>query len=177
MDGGSNYGSCKPRVFLALEEYDVKYFAMKDVPMPEEEDRQAAWRRHDVKARKILMDSMKSHLVFHISKVETSKDMFDTLKNLFVRGSTNRLTALRTQLHTIKMKRSESVDSYFTRVAEIKDQLGNVGEVIPDKELSTYILRGLLDSWESFVQSVSGHDQLPKYGCALGKNDETILVQ
>ena len=55
------------------------------------------------------------------------------------------------------------MDSYFTRVAEIKDQLGNVGEEIRDKELSIYILRGLLDAWESFVQSVTGCDNLPKY--------------
>lgn len=41
--------------------------------------------------------------------------------------------------------------------------MGNVGEVILDKELSTYILRGLPDAWESFVQSVSGRDNLPKY--------------
>ena len=68
-----------------------------------------------------------------MSKAETTKDMFDILKNLFEGDSTSRSIALRTQLHTIKMKRSNSVDSYFTRVAEIKDQLGNVGEEIPKK--------------------------------------------
>ena len=96
LDGGSNYGSWKPRVLLTLEEYDVKDFALKDVPMPEEEDRQAAWRRHDVKARKILMDSMKSHLVFHISKAETAKDMFDILKNHFECENISQSIALRT---------------------------------------------------------------------------------
>ena len=44
--------------------------------MPEEEERQASWKRHDVKERKILMDSMKSHLIFHISKEDTTKEMF-----------------------------------------------------------------------------------------------------
>ena len=27
----------------------------------------------------------------------------------------------------------------------------SVGKTVPDKELSTYILRGLPDSWESFM--------------------------
>ena len=94
------------------------------------------------------MDSVKSHLIFHISKAATAKEMFDTLKNLFERDSTSKLIALRTQLHTIKMKKLESVDSYFTRVAEIKDQLGNVGEEVPEKELSIYILCVLLNTWE-----------------------------
>ena len=96
------------------------------------------------------MDSVKSHLIFHISKEALAKEMFDTLKNLFERDGTSKSIALRTQLHTIKMKRSKSVDSYFTRVAEIRDQLGNAGEEIPENELSIYILCVLPDSWESF---------------------------
>ena len=119
LDGGSNCGPWKPRILLALEECDVKDYVVKEVPIPEEEESQASWRRHDVKARKILMDSVKSHLIFHISKAEMVKDMFDILKNLFKQDSTSRSIALRTQLHTIKMKRSESVDSYFTRVGGI----------------------------------------------------------
>ena len=53
------------------------------------------------------------------------------------------------------MKKSESVDSYFSRIAEIRDQLGNVGEVVLDKDLSIYIVRGLPNTWESFVQTMS----------------------
>ena len=121
LDGASNYGSWKPRVLVSLEEYDVMDFAVKEVPRPKEEKRQAAWKRHDVKARKIFMGFVKSHLIFHISKAPTAKEMFDTLKNLFERDSTSKSIALRTQLHTIKMKRSEPVDSYFTRVVEIRD--------------------------------------------------------
>ena len=34
---------------------------------------------------------------------------------------------------------------------------------IPDKELYIYILHGLSNTWESFVQSVTGRDNLPKY--------------
>ena len=102
----SHYGSWKPRVLLALEECDVKGFFLKDVPMLEEEDCQATWRRHDMKEREILMESVMNHLVFHISKAETTKEIFDTLKNLFEHDNTSRSIALRTQLHTIKMKRS-----------------------------------------------------------------------
>ena len=125
-------------------------FAINDIPKPTEEEREhlAAWRRHDVKARKILIDSVKSHLLFHISKATTTKEMFDILKNLFERDSTSKSIALRSQLHTLKMKKSESVESYFARIAESKNQLGNAGEVILDKELSIYIVRGLPNSWE-----------------------------
>lgn len=41
--------------------------------------------------------------------------------------------------------------------------MGNAGEVIPDKELSIYIVRGLSNSWETFVQTVTSHDTLSSY--------------
>ena len=61
------------------------------------------------------------------------------------------------------MNRSKFIASYFMRIADLRDQLGDIGEIVTDKELSTYVFRGLLDSWESFVQSVSGHSKMPKY--------------
>jgi len=123
LDGASNYGSWKTRVLIALEEYDVVDFAISDIPKPTEEDQEhlASWRRHDVKARKILIDSVKSHLLFHISKAATTKEMFDILKKFLERDSTSKSIALRSQLHTLKMKKSESVDSYFARIVEIKN--------------------------------------------------------
>ena len=48
------------------------------------------------------------------------------------------------------------------RIAELRDQWGDIGETVPDKELSTDLLRGLPDSWESFIQSVSGCSKMPK---------------
>ena len=96
LDGVSNYGSWKHRVLLTLEEKDVEDFALKEVPFPDDATQQTTWRKSDVKARKILMDSVKNHLVSHMAKAETVKEMFDSLKKLFERDSTNRSIALRT---------------------------------------------------------------------------------
>ena len=56
LDGVSNYGSWKPRVLLTLEENKVKDFSLREVPFPDDVTQQAAWRKNDVKARRILMD-------------------------------------------------------------------------------------------------------------------------
>ena len=146
FDGVSNYGSWEPRVLLNLEENEVKDFALTVVPIPDDAVQQAAWRKNDVKARKILIDSVKNHLVSHLAKSETAKEMFNSLKKLFERDSASRSIALRTQLHTIKMNRSESVASYFMRIAELRDRLGDIGETVPNRELSTYVPRGLPES-------------------------------
>ena len=76
------------------------------------------------------------------------------------------------------MKRLETIASYFMRIVELRDQLGDIGETVPDRELSTYILRGLPNSWESFVQSVSGRSKMPKYDRLLADcfEEEARLV-
>ena len=79
-----------------MEENEVKDFALTTVLVPDDPNQLAAWRKNDFKARKILMDSVKNHLVSHLSKSETAKEMFDSLKKLFERDSANRSIALRT---------------------------------------------------------------------------------
>ena len=124
LDGVSNYGSWKPRVLLNLEENEVKDFSLTTVPIPDDATQLATWKRNDGKSRKILMDSMKNHLVSHLDKSETTKDMFESLKKLFERDSASRLISLRTQLHTIKMNKS---------VVDLRDQLGDIGEIVADR--------------------------------------------
>ena len=121
LDGASNDGSWTPRVLLYLEEKEVRYFSLTIVPVTDDATQLATWKRNDLKARKILMDSMKNHLVSHLAKSETAKEMFDSMKKLFERDSASRSIALRTQLHTIRMNRSESVASYFMRIADLRD--------------------------------------------------------
>lgn len=91
------------------------------VPIPDDANQLAAWRKNDVKARKILMDFVKNHFVSHLSKSETAKDMFDSLKKLFERDSAIRSISLRNQLHTIRMNKSKSVPSYFMRISYLRD--------------------------------------------------------
>ena len=96
LDGASSYGSWKPRVLLYLEENKVKEFALTTVPVPDDATQLAAWKSNDVKARKILMDSVKNHLVSHLAKSDTAKEIFDSLKKVFERDSASRSIALRT---------------------------------------------------------------------------------
>ena len=62
---------------------EVKEFTLTTVPIPDDATHLTAWKMSDVKVRKILMDSVKNHLVSHLSKSETTKEMFDSSKKLF----------------------------------------------------------------------------------------------
>jgi hypothetical protein len=80
---------------------------------------------------------------------------------LFEAKNENQKMALKAKLHDTLMGKEESVSSYLTRVAQVKDELAIVGEVILDSELVKIALNGFPKEWEVFVKSVVGHEHLP----------------
>ena len=98
--------------------------------------------------------------------------MFYALKKLFENNNVNRALFfqrknralfLKQQLQYIKMSRAYLVASYFMKITELKDQLRTIREVVADRELVMMTLHGLPNSWEPFIQSISGRSKLPKF--------------
>ena len=105
LDGTTNFSSWKSSVLLILEENDLLKFVNENVPEPEEEAEKAQWRKNDVRSRRILVHSIKDHLVPQISQKKTPKKMFRALRKLFKDSNMNRAIALRNQLSNLKMSR------------------------------------------------------------------------
>jgi hypothetical protein len=78
------------------------------------------------------MDGVKDHLIPHFAEKKTTQEMWDGLKKLFEAKNENRKMDLKDKLHDTKMDKGVSVSSYLTRVAQVKDELDAVGEVISD---------------------------------------------
>ena len=95
LDGTSNFGSWKSRVILSLEENDLFKFMNEDVPEPEQDDEKARWKKNDARARRILVDSMKDHLVPNIYEKMTSRKMFISLRKLFQDSNINHALSLK----------------------------------------------------------------------------------
>jgi hypothetical protein len=70
---------------------------------------------------------------------------------------------LKAKLHDTKMGKEESVFSYLTRVAQVKDELAAIGEVITDSELARIALNGFTKEWEVFMKCVVGRGHLPDW--------------
>ena len=78
FDGATKFISWKSRV-LILGENDLLKLVNEKVPEPEaEEDK--SHRRSDARARRIMVDSVRDHLVPQISQKKTSRKMFKILK-------------------------------------------------------------------------------------------------
>ena len=58
--------------------------------------------------------------------------MFDVLSSLFGGRNINRNMTLRDHLKSVKNQKSKTMQSYFSRVAQIKDQLEAIGDIMEE---------------------------------------------
>ena len=103
----------------------------------------ALHQKNLVKAKKIIADSIMDHLVPQVSSLNTLKEMFDSLNKLFEGNNINRKMTLRKQLKNVKIQNAETIQSYFTRVSQIKEQLEAVDEEVENIEIMITTLNGL----------------------------------
>jgi hypothetical protein len=115
----------------------------------------------EAKAQRIILDGVNDHTIPHLAKKKTTKKMWDAIKNLFEAKNENRKMALKDKLHDAKMGKDESVSSYLTQLAQVKDELAVVGEIISDSNFVRIYLKSFTKEWEVFVKCVVGHAQLP----------------
>ena len=121
---------------------------------------------HEVKearAQRIILDGVKDHLIPHLTEKTIAKEMWDTLKGLYEAKNENRIMALKDKLRATKMVKGEDVASYLTRVAQVKDELPAVSEVIADSQLVRIALKGFTKEWDVFVKCVVGREKLPDW--------------
>ena len=80
--------------------------------------------------------------------------MFDALSSLFEGRNINKKMTLRNHLKSVKAQKSETMQSYFSRVAQIKDQLEAIGDAVEEAEIVMTTLNGLPRDWEAFIQGI-----------------------
>ena len=80
--------------------------------------------------------------------------MFDSLTKLFEGKNKNQKMTLRNQLKNVKMQNAETIQSYFTRVSQIKEQLEGVDEEEENAEILITTLNGFPGSWDSFIRGM-----------------------
>ena len=133
LDGISNYFQWKVRIAAVLKENKIWNFVNTVVVSPKNDP--IALDLHEIKeakAQRILLDGVKDHLIPHLAEKPTTQEMWDTLKNLFEAKNENRKMAFKDKLHEVMMTKEENVATYVTRLAQVKDELAAVGEVISD---------------------------------------------
>ena len=134
----------------------------EEVKEPEEAEAKAKHKKDMIIAKRIIADSIKDNLIPQVSSMETPKEMFNALSSLFEGRSINRKMTLRNQLKGVKAQKSETMQYYFTRVAQIKDQLEDIGDMVEEAEIVMTTLNSLPRDWEAFIRGICSRRKVTK---------------
>ena len=84
--------------------------------------------------------------------------MYDALDRMYEGRNINKKMNLISQLKSTNMSHGESIQDYFTRVSQIKEQLEEIGDNIDKHEMVMNALNGLTRPWESYNQMIGKHE-------------------
>ena len=83
IEGLDNFWAWKYRISLVLEKNELDSYITEEVPVPEGYEAKALHKKKLVMAKRIIVDSIKDHLIPYVSSLKTPKEMFDALNKLF----------------------------------------------------------------------------------------------
>ena len=89
LEGVDNFYAWKYIISLILEENVLDRYIIEEVPELEGDEAKSAHKRSMAKAKRIIADSIKDHLIPHVSSFNTLKEVYDALKNMFERKNIN----------------------------------------------------------------------------------------
>ena len=164
LDGADNFRSWKYRISLVLEENELDSYINEEVPVPKGDEAKALHKKNMVMEKRIIVYSIKDNLIPQVSSLKTPKAMFDALTKLFEgKKYINRKMTLRNQLKNVKIQNVEKIQSYFTRVSQIKEKLEAVDEEVENAKIVMTTLNGLPRSWDSFIRGICARNKLVKF--------------
>ena len=137
----------------------------------------AKYMKGEIKAQRILIESIKDSLIPYVSKLKTAKEIYEKLVELVSVSTAGEAISLRQELYKMKFSREEGITSYFMRISEIRYQMQELGEEISDTEITTMVLNALPEEWGNFTSSLNGKKEATTFHdlWSLCKIEETRL--
>jgi hypothetical protein len=165
LDGASNFRAWKTRIDLILSKNKVLDIMKGKIVKPEFEEGEEKelqnvatmekFKDVDINSMSIIVDSIKYHLIPYISHLDSSKNMYDTLTNLFSVRNIGQVMSLKNELCDMKMNDDDIIKSYFVRISQLRDQLQAIEEITSEKEFVNIVLNGLPKTWDAFSASMN----------------------
>ena len=83
-----------------LDRNRVKNFSLKVIAIPIDPNNNDKYEEAMARAKRIILDGVKDHVVPHIAKKETTFEIWEALKNLYQHTSMQRKLLLENQLRS-----------------------------------------------------------------------------
>jgi hypothetical protein len=165
LDGAANFGAWKERMILLLQEnklWDiVENTTTHPIVVPTDATLLAAYTKKSIKTKRFILDAIKDHLIPHLMGKTHAYEMWESLTKLYHSTNENRKMVLREKLKSIQMTKAENVVTYLTRLTQVRDELGAVGEAIADSDLVRTSLNGVSKQWVVFMEGIVSREKIP----------------
>jgi hypothetical protein len=135
LEGVGNFNVWKLRITNILQEHDLDQYVTTVMEEPTTNAGREALRKSQAKAKRIIFDSVKDSIMPTMTSLLTAKDCMDTLVNLYEKQAPSQKGTLKHKLKYLKMDKSESIASFCSRIAQIRDQLLVTGVTVDDDDL------------------------------------------
>ena len=103
IEGIKHFRAWKYRFMLIIEEHDLEGYNKVEVKEPKAKSKH---NKYMIKSKRIIIDSIKDHLIPQVYSKNTPKEMFDALTSLFEGKNINRRMTLRNQLKGVNIQKA-----------------------------------------------------------------------
>jgi len=98
LEGATNFRAWKIKLLIILEENDLLDYINQDIPELVEDKEKVKHKKKEVMTKRILVDSIREHLIPHIPELNIAKKMYIALVKLFESKNISRKLSLRNHL-------------------------------------------------------------------------------
>ena len=117
LEGASNYVIWKSRIEFLLDEHDLKALVDSAVAEPLDAAHLRQFKKNMARAKRLILDGVKDHIVPHIAAKTTAREMWVGLEKLYQGSSEQRKMYLEEKMRNIRMKKGDRFDS-LSRIQE-----------------------------------------------------------
>ena len=117
LEGIEKFLAWKYRIGLNLRENYLEKYIKEEFAEPKEDEAKEKHQKYLIKEMRIIVDSIKYHLIPQVSSKKTPNKMYDVVSMMYEGNNINRKMKMRAQLKGTKMSKEESIQDYFTWVS------------------------------------------------------------
>ncbi|GAX77772.1 hypothetical protein CEUSTIGMA_g5215.t1, partial [Chlamydomonas eustigma] len=130
----------------------------------------------DRKAKALIGQYVKDHLLFTVKRVASAREAWEALKELYVQRSVARKQQLRIKLTNLGMLPEEDMARYVGRAQQLSADLQASGAEVKELELVQSILAGLPKEYETLAAEAGVNVTFHHGGCKLQSGTTVINV-
>ncbi|XP_047150625.1 uncharacterized protein LOC124822641 [Vigna umbellata] len=153
----------RSKQYWNLVEHGITKVVDEATPLEEEVKLVKEHKLKDLKIMNYLYQAIDCEVLDTILNDETSKDIWDSMKQKF-QGSTRvkraQLQALRREFEILQMKKGEIVNLYFARTLKIAKRMKACGEHMDESVITTKILSSMISKFNYAVCSIEETNNL-----------------